>query len=1039
MKYQVQAKEFNALLNIIAQDADAEAVSNSGQNIAGSTQELSGAGTENPSYNEQINYLNVDYAQISSNDSQSINNKTDPTQTNRNKQQRIYSLGLTLYELFSGGDLPPPELLVVSSPDGGSLTAISPNSAEEEFGLASNGHSSRSVDFASTVNLTDATDSFNDAQYESARNKKQSLSNRDSVPSTGTKRRGSQVLYSISVEHLRMKGVPGPVCDLIRSMLDSINGDFMAEESYKEIFDVSSDLKMMAEKPFTYLYDLDVNTGLVLDETLISRDEEFACLQCAYRRSLSGSSSAAIITGTSGTGKSTLANRFGAYACANGGLFLHGKFDQIKQTNPFSVVASAFNNYCGLLVQGNQFEHAVNLTLKLQLVLGSDLYFLEQMIPNLRLLLKENSSAVPSDPDCVNGIERLHYLFCQFVETILSCAGGPLVLFLDDLQWSDSASISILGKLLTTSRSMQNGNLLFFLGSCRSDEMSNSHPFWDMLKSIGSFGFETPLVKLSCMDIETTNYVISNLLHLPPRLTRSLSDIVYQKTKGNPLFVTRLLLSLNKEGLLRISLSRRRWEWDDSAIQARQLPDDVANFFMQRINSLPIDTKSAIACLACFGGSVDCDIIQFLETSLDFKLLEPLNFAIAEGLVTKIDGRFQWCHDQIQTSAYKMIDETERCLHHLNYGMVLVEHSLRNDNLWLFVAVAQINLAGPYAVEDERLLPVIAGYNLYSGKFAMEMSEFSSALNFFDHGISFLRKNLWQEHYELSLELHNLAAKCALTVKDFDSAAMLCDQVSNKALTFEDTLATAYISMTALTHGKVSQSVDFGLEILAKLNVDIPISSSDEETLQLISRTQSMLQEISDETILSYKSSEKVMVMKFLAKLESSLQQVKSSMQPLVTIKMVQYTVEHGITAASAIGFAYFGGVVAKSLGDLRGGHRFVKLALALLNKFDSTDVAGEVIWAASEVLTFLEPMHAVNEHRFQGEKNALAAGDVHWACINKLLSSTCLFWSGAKLSVAKETIATACKVSNHTICHNYSYLGPHIFMLFSLQMDTPI
>jgi tetratricopeptide (TPR) repeat protein len=241
--------------------------------------------------------------------------------------------------------------------------------------------------------------------------------------------------------------------------------------------------------------------------------------------------------------------------------------------------------------------------------------------------------------------------------------------------------------------------------------------------------------------------------------------------------------------------------------------------------------------------------------------------------------------------------------------------------------------------------------------------------------------------------------------------------------------------MTALTHGRVAQSVDFGLDILAKLNVDIPNSSSDKKTLQLISQTQSMLQEIPDETILSYhilSDSKKIMAMKFLAKLENSLQQVKPTMQPLVTIKMVRYTVEHGITPASAIGFAYFGAVVAKSLCDLRGGHRFVKLALGLLNKFDSTDVAGEVIWAASEVLTFLEPMLAVNEYRNQGEKNALAAGDVHWACINKLLSSICLFWSGAKLSVAKETFTTARRVSTLSIYLSQLLIfGCSLFILF--------
>jgi predicted ATPase len=293
--------------------------------------------------------------------------------------------------------------------------------------------------------------------------------------------------------------------------------------------------------------------------------------------------------------------------------------------------------------------------------MGSDLYYLIQLIPSLSRILRDNpSDTTPNQDDCVDAQQRLQYLFCQFVEVIASCSGGPLTLFIDDVQWADSASISIIGQLLKTSRSLHDGKRVYFLGTCRDDDMGSDHLFWKMIDSVSTFGFKATLVKLECMDIDTVTKVVSNLLHLSPRLVGCLSDIVYHKTKGNPLFVSKMLLSLNREGLLRLSLTRHRWEWDEEKVQSRQLPDDVAMLFVQSVSTLPIDVKIALGVLSCFGASTECDIIQVLESDLNLNLIEPLKIAIAQGFVVKLCGRYRFCHDRIQEATYSMI-EGESC------------------------------------------------------------------------------------------------------------------------------------------------------------------------------------------------------------------------------------------------------------------------------------------------------------------------------------------------------------------------------------------
>eukprot|EP00804_Cyclotella_cryptica_P024001 CCRYP_020052-RC/>CCRYP_020052-RC protein AED:0.10 eAED:0.10 QI:2066/1/1/1/1/0.5/4/344/538 len=292
----------------------------------------------------------------------------------------------------------------------------------------------------------------------------------------------------------------------------------------------------------------------------------------------------------------------------------------------------------------------------------------------------------------------------------------------------------------------------------------------------------------------------------------------------------------------------------------------------------------------------------------------------------------------------------------------------------------------------------------------MEMSDFSSAFSFFSHGMKFLQEKHWLDHYDLSLELFNLAAKCALAIKDLTSLTKICAEVSANARNFEDTLYSSFISMSALTHSKIQQSVTYGFQVLSELGVAIPKSSSREETMKLILRTQSMLNGITDETLLCYhilSDYKKVMAIKFLAKLETSINQTNPALQPFITIKIIQLTIEHGMSPMSAIGFAYFGGMIAE-LGDIRGGCRYTKLAKALLDKNKCNEIAGELLFLSTELLSYIEPLQVTNEYRIQGQAIALAAGDIHWACMNKLGFTGTLMWSGANLSGVKEAFINA-------------------------------
>jgi predicted ATPase len=687
---------------------------------------------------------------------------------------------------------------------------------------------------------------------------------------------------------------------------------------------------------------------------------------------------------------------------SSGGILLSGKYDQLQQGKPFSALASAFDDHCGCLLQ-NTLRNREAIASELRSSLGGEAYYLAKIIPNLAIILGLEPSSVNYYDDCFNAQKRLEYLLCRFVDVISTSFAVPVTLFLDDLQWADPASISAVNQLLLTSQCRR----FFFLGCCREGEINEGHPVSKLLSNATTSGVSCTNVNLDCMDEESVNTMVSETLCLFPRLTRSLSNIIHHKTKGNPLFVSRLLLSLSKEGLLRPSLSLRRWEWDKEKIQYQHLPDDVAMFLTNSIRVLSEDVKSSLFLLSCFGASTESAFVKILESALEKKMLDNLELAVSEGLLDKSYDQYRFSHDRIQEAAYTMMDVKVRRLTHFNHGMALAPLADGEDdesNLLLLTAANQLNLAGPEAVQDRSQNAIAATLNLRAGKKAMEMSDFEAAHSYFDSGISFLLKNHWEEHYDLSLELFDLAAKCSLTNGDLVSLQLLTEQVLAYGRSFQDKLNVMYFVTCSLAYSsKLRESIENGVDILSKLGIELRAHGSSMETC--VQETKDFLLGYTDDEILNIRrmtDPTMIMAMKFLGKLETGMTQMMPKSVPYVTQRIIQLSLLHGLSPVSPIGFVHLGSYMAK-LGDINGGYYYVKLALALLDRVGSRESAGEVICFGTQVRAYVEPLHAALNYHTEGYSAAMASGDVFLAAAN-ILFSTSLF-----ADVNLETIREKC------------------------------
>eukprot|EP00804_Cyclotella_cryptica_P009125 CCRYP_003206-RA/>CCRYP_003206-RA protein AED:0.03 eAED:0.03 QI:45/1/1/1/1/0.8/5/1940/965 len=629
--------------------------------------------------------------------------------------QQIYALGLVFYELFSGGKLSPLEVMQFNS----SRHVAAPNAETMDDSL-------EKLVNSQTVSLADTLTLHNDKEADIAISI--GIDNRRKKPLN------SHVSSNSWFESLKLIGLPSPLCELLCNMLDCVNGDSRGHESYSKMSDVAYDLKLMKDKPSTFLHELDVvnlsSSGLQMGDHLFMREEELASLKNAYERSAAGSSEFAIISGSSGTGKSHLALHLGCHI-SNDGIFLCVKFNQLQMANPFSALVSAFNDYCTMFTPIKDSDWVKTMAAKLRDALGRDVYHLVKLVPSLSNILDCDTSEGAHNEDCVNGQRKIHYILTRFVEVISACSKATVTLFLDDLQWADEFSLSALEQIMV----MPNrGKGLFVVGCYRDDEVTEDHPFKKVVGKASDNGVRLTEIQLECMDKDTVNRIVSDLLCLSRRLVKSLSEILYCKTKGNPLFFSRLLMSLNRDGLLNLSLSRRRWVWDEELIQSRQLPDDVASFLLSGISKLSVEVQGALQVLSCFG-SIEEKESSILERDLGLDLMLPLQEAVTEGFVCKNKVKYNFAHDRIQETVYCSMPLNNRCHDHMKYGTCLIRSSVEQggDDL-LFTALGQINLAGPSLVADSNQSTEFARCHLIAGRKAVELSDFSSASKFVKSG-----------------------------------------------------------------------------------------------------------------------------------------------------------------------------------------------------------------------------------------------------------------------------------------------------------------
>ena len=186
-----------------------------------------------------------------------------------------------------------------------------------------------------------------------------------------------------------------------------------------------------------------------------------------------------LVSGYSGIGKTSLIKEVYKPLTCRKGYFIQGKYDQLQQNKPYSALIEAFQNLIRQVLAEPELK-LNQLKQALQLAIGNQSHVLIALIPGLERLIGTQPSLENSSTEAQT---QLMFVFKRFVQ-VFRQAEHPLVIFLDDLQWADDASLQLLQCLLTDTES----RYLMVIGAYRSNEVDFGHPLVTFQKKLVTDG-----------------------------------------------------------------------------------------------------------------------------------------------------------------------------------------------------------------------------------------------------------------------------------------------------------------------------------------------------------------------------------------------------------------------------------------------------------------------------------------------------------------------------------------------------------------------
>ncbi|SFN40377.1 Predicted ATPase [Formivibrio citricus] len=737
--------------------------------------------------------------------------------------------------------------------------------------------------------------------------------------------------------------IPEAIAGIVHKLLEK-----NAEDRYQSAWGIQADLQECHRQleetgriaPFP-LAQRDTPHRFQIAQHLYGRQEMIERLMQIFSAGLEGPRQMVLIGGYSGIGKTSLVRELYKPMTRVGGSFIAGKFDQFQKNTPYSALLAAFHDLVQQTLSLSEDE-LDDCRQRILDAVGVNGQVITRVIPEIELII--GTQPPVQELPAAEAQNRFNHVFQRFIQAFCR-PGRPLIIFLDDLQWADLATLKLIETVMG-SVDMKN---LILIGAYRDNEVSPTHPFMISLGRLIEGGFSFEQFTLTPLGLEDITQLLADTLRASTERVASLAELVLRKTMGNPFFVTQFLKSLYVERLIEFKLDQdgagnSGWDWDIEQIIAVGITDNVVELMIERLQRLPEATRNAVRMAACIGNAFTLDSLAIILKQNGEKTLADLMPALQAELVEEIsDGQklshFRFLHDRVQQAAYSLIDEAQRKAVHLGIGRQLLDNLTEEERQSrLFEIVDHLN-TGCELITDPAETLRLAGLNLAAGQRAAQANAFHSAVGYLDVAVTFLPEQAWERHYELTLDVFRAHAQACYLNADYDASMADIATVRENARSALEKASICALFITELTMlGRTPEAVTVAGEALALLGIEVPFGNLRHAVECEIAPIKEVLK---DRSIASLADLPEMtdpvcrVAMKIMMPVHTAA--YFGGMRDLYAwflAKMVNLSLAHGCAPESPKGYASFGSILCSDYGEFRSGYEFGRLAVRLADRY---------------------------------------------------------------------------------------------------------
>ncbi|WP_165820824.1 ATP-binding sensor histidine kinase [Pueribacillus theae] len=817
--------------------------------------------------------------------------------------------------------------------------------------------------------------------------------------------------------------IPRLLSDIVMKLLEKI-----PQSRYQSAYGLKEDLLeferrylLSKAEPSFSLAGKDAPSRSEFGEKLFGRKEAIKTLVQAFENCSKGKHTFALVQGLSGVGKTALINEVQKPLVRKRGYFISGKFDLLKRQVPYAPLVQAFKEILKQILSEGE-ERVAHWKEKLESELQTYLPTVATILPEIQWIVGGQS-----EPETLTALEthnRILYSFGKLVH-VFANEDHPLVLFLDDLQWADQATLDLLQYIVS-----QHGKRhLFVIGAYRHNEVTSIHPFQVMLNELKKKEISFLTIALEPLEELHIREWVQHLLSCTEEEAVHLASFIQRITKGNPFFTKQLFQTFYDHKFIIFDENERKWIIDFGQLNNLSIQEDIVAFIAERFYKLPTETQGLLKLASCIGNQFELTVLSAVSNQDESTTAKLLWNALEEGLVLPLSPEYKWIypdeelqgkegqplvykflHDKVQQAVYSTMTELEREDSHLTIGRLIASYYKQKNTLEenIFEIVNHFNQCRYRLANEEKIR--LAKWNVLAGQRAKEGAAFEASLSFYEMGNELLGDNRWENHYELAAKITVGLGETAYINNQFEFAEELFNEALSKIHSREEKLRIYNLKITLYTHlHRVEEAVDSGLRALklfgwklnkrpGKLAVAIEFIQTKIALKNRKAEDLKQLPEMMDE--------EQRLIMQTFINLNAPAYHVDQNLATMLMLRAFHFTLKYGTSDLTALVYNNYALILSAGFHNYVDSYEFGNLARYYAENSRNSHIIGRTYFVFGSFINHWKN-HVMNNEQIleHSQQYCIESGNFHLAGANSPFLCLASFLKGHRLQETADLI----------------------------------